>query len=146
MQLTRAADYGVRVMIELASAGVDARVSLSELADAVDVSPAFLSKVLQRLVRSKLIVSRRGKKGGFELLERGRTASMLEILHAVDGGPEMNVCLLPGGCDRSEWCGAHPVWRAAQARLRETLAAATLEQLVEDTRTRQHALAAVRQP
>lgn len=136
MQLTRAADYGVRVMIQLASAGVDARVSLPELAVAADVSPAFLSKVLQRLVRAKLIVSRRGKKGGFELLERGRAASLLDILQAIDGVPELNVCLLPGGCDRSERCGMHPVWRAAQDRLRETLAAATLEQLVAETRTR----------
>ena len=146
MQLTRAADYGVRVMIQLASAGVDARVSLSELADAAEVSPAFLSKVLQRLVRAKLIVSRRGKKGGFELLERGRAASLLDILQAIDGVPELNLCLLPGGCDRSERCGAHPVWRAAQERLRETLAAATLEQLVAETRARQDALAAAGQP
>jgi Rrf2 family protein len=142
MQLTRAADYGVRVMIRLASAGAAARVSLPELAGAVEVSPAFLSKVLQRLVRSRLIVSRRGKKGGFELLARGRAASMLEILQALDGVPELNLCLQPGGCQRSSWCGAHPVWKAAQDRIRETLAAATLEQLVADSHAREAALAA----
>jgi Rrf2 family protein len=142
MQLTRAADYGVRVMIHLASAGAAARVSLSELADAVDVSPAFLSKVLQRLVRSRLVVSRRGQNGGFELLAAGRAASLLEILQALDGVPEMNLCLQLDGCRRSPWCGAHPVWKAAQDRLRETLAAATLEQLVADTRARQEALTA----
>ena len=142
MQLTRAADYGVRVMIQLASAGVDARVSLSELADAAEVPPAFLSKVLQRLVRSKLIISRRGKKGGFELLDRGRAASLLDILQAIDGVPQLNLCLLPGGCGRSELCAVHPIWSVAQERLRETLAAATLEKLVAETRARQDALAA----
>jgi Rrf2 family protein len=146
MQLTRAADYGVRVMIQLASAGVDARVSLSALADAAEVSPAFLSKILQRLVHAKLIVSQRGKKGGFELLERGRAASLLDILEAIDGVPGLNLCLLPGGCDRSEWCGAHPVWKTAQSRLLETLAAATLGQLVAETRARQSALPAAGQP
>jgi Rrf2 family protein len=137
MQLTRAADYGVRVMIQLASAGVDARVSLPELADAADVSPAFLSKVLQRLVRSGLVVSRRGKKGGFELLDRGRSASLLEILQALDGVPELNVCLLSGGCHRSPRCAAHPVWQQAQTRMREVLSSATLAQLVVETRARQ---------
>jgi len=146
MQLTRAADYGVRVMIQLASAGVDARASLSELADAAKVPPAFLSKVLQRLVRAKLVVSCRGKKGGFELLDRGRAASLLEILQAIDGVPELNLCLLPGGCDRSRQCAVHPVWRVAQERLRETLAAATLEQLVAETRVRQDAAAAAAEP
>jgi Rrf2 family protein len=140
MQLTRAADYGVRVMIHLASADTNPRSSLSELADAAEVSPAFLSKVLQRLVRSGLVASWRGKKGGFELLERGRCASLLDILQALDGVPELNICLLSGGCHRSSWCPAHPVWQEAQVRMRDTLSAATLEQLVLDTRARQASL------
>jgi Rrf2 family protein len=140
MQLTRAADYAVRVMIHLASDGHDGRSSLTDLADAAEVSPAFLSKVLQRLVRSGLVASRRGKKGGFELLERGRSASLLEILQALDGVPELNVCLLSGGCHRSSWCAAHCVWETAQVKMREILAAATLEQLVRETRARQAAL------
>jgi Rrf2 family protein len=143
MQLTRAADYAVRVMIHLAIAeNGGGRSSLTELAEAADVSPAFLSKVLQRLVRSGLVASRRGKKGGFELLDRGRAASLLEILQALDGVPELNVCLLAGGCHRSPWCAAHSVWEEAQVRMREILAGASLEQLVEETRARQAALAA----
>lgn len=142
MQLTRAADYGVRAMIHLASADTRARSSLTELADAADVSPAFLSKVLQRLVRSGFVASWRGKKGGFELLDRGRGASLLEILKALDGVPELNVCLLSGGCHRSPWCAAHEVWQEAQTRMREILSAATLEQLVIETRARQAVLAA----
>jgi Rrf2 family protein len=136
MQLTRAADYGVRVMIHLASADPRLRSSLTELADAAEVSPAFLSKVLQRLVRSGLVASRRGKKGGFELLDRGRAASLLDILQALEGVPELNVCLLSGGCHRSTWCAAHSVWQEVQTRMREVLSATTLGQLVAKTRAR----------
>jgi Rrf2 family protein len=142
MQLTRAADYGVRVMIHLASAGTPLRTSLTELADAAEVSPAFLSKILQRLVKSGLVASRRGKKGGFELLDRGRAASLLDILGALDGVPELNACLTSGGCPRSSWCAAHPIWEEAQNRMHDVLSAATLEQLVAETRARQTALAA----
>jgi DNA-binding IscR family transcriptional regulator len=74
-------------------------------------------------------------------MARGRAASLLDILQALGGVPELNVCLQPGGCDRSQWCGVHPVWQAAQDLMRETLAAATLEQLVADTRARKEALA-----
>ena len=129
MQLTRAADYAVRVMIHLAKTHAG-RSSLGELAGAADVSPAFLSKVLQRLVHSGLVASYRGKKGGFELLERGRAASLYEILQALDGVPQLNVCLLAGGCHRSPTCAAHNVWVEAQARMQEILSAATLEKLV----------------
>lgn len=142
MQLTRAADYGVRVMMDLANAVPGTRCSLTELADAVEVSPAFLSKVLQRLVRAGLVASRRGKRGGFELLESGRSASLMDILAALDGVPALNTCLLAGGCHRSTYCAAHNVWEEAQARMREALNSTTLLRLARETRDRRAALAA----
>jgi Rrf2 family protein len=137
MQLTRAADYAVRVMIHLANANPSRRSSLSELAAAAEVSPAFLSKVLQRLVHSGLVASHRGKKGGFELLDRGRAASLYEVLQALDGVPDLNICLLPGGCNRTETCAAHAVWQDAQTKMREILSSATLENLACETRSLQ---------
>ena len=134
MQLTRAADYGVRAMIQLGSEDPGTRSSLSELARAAEVSPAFLSKVLQRLVKAGFIASRRGKRGGFEMLDRGRDASLLEILDALDGIPALNLCLLDGSCHRSPWCPTHPVWKEAQERMREVLSAASLAQLVAENR------------
>lgn len=140
MQLTRAADYGVRVMMDLATASPGTRSSLTDLAESVEVSPAFLSKVLQRLVRAGLVASRRGKRGGFELVERGREASLMDILAALDGVPSLNVCLLNGGCHRSTYCAAHSVWVQAQAQMFDVLNAATLQQLARDTRERKAAL------
>lgn len=141
MQLTRAADYGVRVMMHLANGSPGTRSSLTDLAGAAEVSPAFLSKVLQRLVRAGLVASRRGKRGGFELLERGRGASLMDVLAALDGVPALNVCLLDGGCHRSTWCAAHPVWVEAQARMREVLTGASLQHIARESRERQAALA-----
>jgi Rrf2 family protein len=140
MQLTRAADYGVRVMIQLANGIPGTRSSLTDLAAAAEVSPAFLSKVLQRLVRAGLVASRRGKRGGFELLARGRESSLMDILAALDGVPELNACLLDGGCHRSTWCAAHGVWVEAQAKMRDVLAAATLQRLARESRERRLAL------
>jgi Rrf2 family protein len=140
MQLTRAADYGVRALIHLADVESHTRASLTDLAEAADVTPAFLSKVLQRLVQAGLVASKRGKRGGFELVPRARTATLLEILLALDGVPELNICLGPDGCRRKSWCGAHPVWREAQDRMREVLSSITLDQLAARSRTRRAAL------
>lgn len=140
MQLTRAADYGVRALIHLADVESHTRASLTELAEAADVTPAFLSKVLQRLVQAGLVASKRGKRGGFELVPRARTATLLEILLALDGVPELNICLGPSGCRRKSWCGAHPVWHEAQDRMREVLSSITLDQLAERSQARRAAL------
>ena len=82
MQLTRAADYGVRVMVHLATLPEHERALLPALAAATEAPESFLSKVLQALSRAKLIASRRGQAGGFEILPRGRQASVLEVIEA----------------------------------------------------------------
>ena len=137
MQLTRGADYGVRVMVQLASVEPGSRMSLGELAAAAEAPPAFLSKVLQQLVRSGLIVSHRGKRGGFSLANQGCNPSLLEIIDAMDGLPPLNDCLkTEGPCERAAWCGAHLVWLEAQSRMREVLANAKLDEMVHTARTR----------
>ncbi|MGB8028191.1 MAG: Rrf2 family transcriptional regulator [Terracidiphilus sp.] len=127
MQLTRAADYAVRVMIQLASLPPDARVSLPSLARATGAPESFLSKVLQGLARSGLISSQRGQSGGFRIAPRGRQASMLQVIEAIDGAICLNVCLMHGrSCPRKARCPAHPVWDRAQQAMLQVLSGVSI--------------------
>lgn len=133
MQLTRAADYGVRVMIHLAGSTSGGRALLPALADATDAPISFLSKVLQALSRAGLISSRRGQSGGFQISERGRAASMLEVIEAIDGPICLNVCLVSGrSCHRKAQCPAHPVWAQAQMAMLEVLSGAMVADLAQE--------------
>lgn len=130
MQLTRAADYAVRVMIHLAAHPAPGRHSLPALALATDAPVSFLSKVLQALARAGFISSRRGQSGGFTIAARGLHASMLQVIEAIDGPICLNVCLISGrACHRSARCPAHPVWVQAQYAMLTVLAAASIAQL-----------------
>src|SRR3982751_4362238 len=93
MQLTRAADYAVRVMMHMAGLKPGTRTSRSELANAAGCPDQFLSKVLQDLTRAGLVISHRGNTGGFELPPVRGTASVLEVVEAVEGPLRLNVCL-----------------------------------------------------
>jgi Rrf2 family protein len=127
MQLTRAADYAVRVMVHLATLAPRERALLPALARATDTPESFLSKVLQALAHAKLIASHRGQSGGFEILPRGRQASMRDVIEAIDGPIRLNVCLFsPHSCGRSTWCPAHPVWERAQEAMLAVLSEATV--------------------
>ena len=130
MQLTRAADYAVRVMVYLAGRSSGARVSLPELAHEAETPVSFLSKVLQALTRAGFLSSRRGQAGGFTLAPRGHMASMREVIEAVDGPIRLNVCLTSGAsCHRKLWCPSHPVWARAQQAMLEVLENATIADL-----------------
>ncbi len=136
MQLTRAADYGVRVMIHLAGVARDGRVSLAALAEATSAPDSFLSKVLQALARAGLISSHRGQAGGFEISQLGREASMRDVIEAIDGPMCLNVCLSSGkSCARKSWCPAHPVWAKAQQAVLELLQGALISDLANEIKT-----------
>ena len=132
MQLTRAADYAVRVMIHLAGLPPGTRISRSELSVAAECPEQFLCKVLQNLTRAGFVVSHRGNTGGFELEELHRTASILEVVEAVEGPIRLNLCLTSDhACTRQGWCPAHGVWAEAQSALLQVLRDATISFLAD---------------
>jgi Rrf2 family protein len=134
MQLTRAADYAVRVMVHLATLPLEKRAFLPDLAVATAAPESFLSKVMQALARAGLITSRRGKAGGFAILPRGREATMREVIEAVDGPICLNVCLNRArDCERKSWCPAHPVWARAQRAMIDVLMSVTVSAMASKT-------------
>lgn len=137
MQLTRAADYAVRVMIHLAGLPAGSRPSLGELATAAGCPGQFLSKALQSLTRAGLLVSRRGNTGGFELPPHSATATVLDVVEAIEGPLRLNLCLTgEGACHRSGWCPAHPVWAEAQRAMAAVLGGASIADLAKQARAR----------
>ena len=140
MQLTRAADYAVRVMVQMAGLPPGTRASRSELAEAVECPEQFLSKVLQSLTRGGLMVSHRGNTGGFELPGAHRDATLLEVVEAMEGRIRLNVCLTSEHCcTRQAWCPAHDVWAEAQASLVAVLQKAKIGKLADRAAARKAA-------
>lgn len=132
MQLTRAADYAVRVMVHLAGLPPGSRVSRGDLSIAADCPEQFLAKVLQSLTRAGLVISHRGNTGGFELDALHRSASVLEVVEAIEGPIRLNLCLSGERvCNRQEWCPAHQVWAEAQGAMLEVLRKATIDVLAQ---------------
>jgi Rrf2 family protein len=130
MQLTRAADYAVRVMIHLAGLPPGMRASRGELARAAECPEQFLSKVLQSLTRAGLVISHRGNTGGFELPEAHRGATMLNVVQAIEGPVRLNLCLTSDRtCSRQEWCPAHDVWAEAQKAMLGVLQSVSIDNL-----------------
>jgi len=134
MQITRATDYAVRVTIHLATVPASTRVPGPVLAQAIGAPESFVSKILQQLVQARLVTSQRGMRGGFQLARRAADMSLLEVVEAIEGPTQLNLCLPQGpNCSRKEWCGAHPVWAKAQAALVKVLEKASVAQLAHDS-------------
>ncbi len=136
MQLTRAADYAVRVMIHLATLPEGTIVSKTLLAQQTEAPESFLSKILQMLARAGLIRAQRGVVGGFSLLPRGAQASLLDVVESIDGPIALNVCLISeASCRRYSGCAVHEVWRQAQSAMLSVLREAKIMEMLPASST-----------
>src|SRR5438105_429088 len=85
MMFSTKAEYGVRVMVELARRGGDDPVPLAEVAEHEGLPVAYLEHLVARLRRAGLIESRRGARGGYLLARPANEITMAEVVEALEG-------------------------------------------------------------
>jgi DNA-binding IscR family transcriptional regulator len=123
MQINRATDYAVRVMIHLATLPPGSKAQLIALEHATVFAAAFSPKSCNGWCMLGSWLQHRGNGGGFCLHVGSDKTSHREVIEAMEGPAHLNMCLTTGAsCERKSWCGVHPVERA-QATLRDVLAA-----------------------
>lgn len=130
MQLTREADYGIRSVLYLARQPYKKISFVTEISEEYKIPRSFLAKILQKLVRGKIVRSYRGVKGGFSLARQAKDISVFDVLEAIEGKMALNLCLVDRkSCDFNRHCPIHTVWVAAQAKVAEVLKKANFEDL-----------------
>ncbi len=130
LQLTRKADYGLRLMLELAAQS-DGSLTVADVSQRQQIPYEFLRKVAQTLVSQGLLVSERGARGGLALARPAEKITVLDIVRAFES-PALNRCTVdPPRCDRRDVCAAYPVWVEAQNEVERVLGGARLSSLVD---------------
>ncbi len=126
--LSTKSDYGFIVMLELARNYRRGLVSLSDIARRRKLSSGYLVQILQPLVKAKLVISKEGKGGGYELARSPKKISVLEIIEALEGKAALVKCLKPGGkvCPGFDKCEAKNIWAAVAKEMQAMLRKKTL--------------------
>ncbi len=130
MLVTRETDYAVRTILYLARDS-SRMASVTEVARAMHIPKSFLAKILQRLVRSHILSSMRGVKGGFTLARRPTEISLLDVLESIQGPAGINVCAIDSRrCRFSPTCSVHPVWVEIRKEVERRLRKQTIAKLL----------------
>jgi Rrf2 family protein len=131
LQITRQTEYAIRGLMELAERDNGTPVRLKALAEACEVSEAFLAKIFQMLSQHNVVKSHRGVKGGFSLGREKDQINLREIVEICEGGIALNHCLRKvDPCCRASECRMSHVWVKAQSALVDALEKTTLADLV----------------
>ena len=130
MQITRQADYATRAILYLARVGRGERIATSQVAKEQKIPPSFLAKIISQLSIAGLLHTSRGARGGISLSRDPEQISLLEVIEAIDGPIQLNMCVeRDGACAYEENCPLQPVWCDAQSELVTRLKRTTFGQL-----------------
>lgn len=93
--LSNTCKYALRALIYLANyAQDDNRIGIKKISEELSISSPFLGKILQNLVKQKLLVSTKGPNGGFSLAKQPENISLWDIVANVDGEEYFTNCLI----------------------------------------------------
>ena len=133
LRLSKKADYALLAMRHLAAHADRGAVSARELAEAYDLPPELLAKVLQKLVRGRLLSSSQGIRGGYGLARPAAAISVADVINAVDGPLTVTACSETNhNCEQYSKCNIRdPLWRIKD-RIVSALAATSIAGLASD--------------
>ncbi|MBO5906531.1 MAG: Rrf2 family transcriptional regulator [Clostridia bacterium] len=83
MRITQESDYALRIVTTMALHGdiIDA----STISEETSVSQRFALKILNKLVKSKIISSYKGSKGGYTLAKSPSEITLKSVIELIDG-------------------------------------------------------------
>ncbi len=119
LQVSRKVDYALRAVIHLANEEAhDRACSVGQIAARERIPRQFLEKIVQQLIHTGLVRSRRGPRGGYVL---GRSADQMtfrDVIEALEGPISLNVCVGEHpDCFLLGACGMNRVWAEGQRRV-----------------------------
>jgi Rrf2 family protein len=130
--LSQKARYALRAMVELARAGLEQQLTSGEIAARADAPRKFLEAILLELSRRNLVLSRRGKFGGYVLARPAAEISFAEVIRVIDGPLALAPCVSQTAfrkcddCPDLETCALRPALRRARDATAEVLEAYSL--------------------
>jgi Rrf2 family protein len=132
--LTRTGGYALHAALAIAEMQREQDlVRAQDVADSLGLPPNYLAKILQSLARSGLLISERGRNGGFRLCRDPADIRLIDVVEGFDNlGVERQCLLGRGTCSDDAGCPAHAEWKEASAPAFRFFETRTLADLMED--------------
>lgn len=131
MRLTTKGRFAVTAMVDLATRGGNAPVTLAGISERQNISLSYLEQLFGKLRRHNIVESVRGPGGGYYLARPGAQISIADIIAAVDEAMDATNCEGKGDCQEGKPCSTHSLWFGLNEVLHTYLKGVTLQQLVD---------------
>ena len=132
MMISTKGRYALRAMIDLAQHEGEGFLSLKSVAERQDISPKYLEMIVAILNRGGLVISQRGKEGGYRLARPASEILVGEVIRLAEGSLAPVACLdcTDSACERADNCLTLPMWRKLDGLINEYLDSVSIEDLL----------------
>lgn len=133
MILSKSCEYAIRATVYIAlKSRKNEKVGIIEVAEAIGSPMHFTGKILQTLVRKKILSSAKGPTGGF-YLENGHLLFLIDIVRAIDGNGLFTACVLGlERCSETQPCPMHEQVKPIREMLLDEFSLKPVTELVAD--------------
>src|SRR5688500_3015258 len=134
LRLSKKADYALMAMKHLAQNAGAPSTSAREIAEQYDIPIELMAKVLQRLVRTGLLASTQGTRGGYALSRSPTSISVADVIQAIDGPLTVTACSSEkNDCEQYGKCSIRdPLWQIRE-RIVATLGTVTIAEMASES-------------
>ncbi|HVA98508.1 MAG TPA: Rrf2 family transcriptional regulator [Bacteroidia bacterium] len=131
--LSNTCKAAIKAVIYLASReGSGKKSGVKEIAKFINGSEHTVSKILQTLVRQKIINSIKGPTGGFFITKKQHKQPIIAIVNAIDGKDIFNECGLGlSKCSSTHPCPIHDEYKKGREIIQELFTSKTISALCE---------------
>ncbi len=132
MFFTKSFGYAVRgILYVTLMSDEKKRVQIDEIAERLSVPKHFLGKIMNRIVKEKILDSTKGPYGGFSINQNTLSTPLLKVLEVTEGLEQFSICALGlRKCDPSHPCPMHQQVDRLRADLKNTMTEATIHDMV----------------
>lgn len=105
-------------------------IELNKIASEYDIPKHFLSKILQLLVKGKLLNSMKGPSGGYKLTRHPDDIALIEIVEIIDGLDVFYECGMGfKRCNEKDPCPFHDDYNRVRNKVKNLFESKTLGEL-----------------
>jgi Rrf2 family protein len=130
--LTKNTDYAVRALMQLATEP-GRYLSATEIANREKIPAQFLKRLLQTLIRGKLLSSKEGVGGGVQLAKKPSAIRVIDVITLFQGEFQISACMFRKKvCPNRATCVLRRRVKAIEDRLVAEFEGITIQKLLED--------------
>jgi len=120
-------ELGLQAILFLSVQEPGSYINSDVISENLRIPKDFAAKVLQDLVSTGIIDSKKGKTGGFLLIKEPSSVTLLDLVYAMDGNEFFSKCMLGfHKCSDKNPCPVHQKWGRLRERIRRLLANTSL--------------------